>query len=491
MPRTYSKRKAPLSYTSYKIAKAIDGTYAAQQAEARIAAANSVLTNINAQPVLPDGKKGYSMSESIRNRAMKTGRGLYHGRGGYFDDLEAIGDRFLRKGIPNIINAGNQVRNFLSGRGAYTTNQLISDGASIPLRPQQTIMDETGDIIISHREFVAAITPSSSGFQTQVFQSINPGLPGFAPWLSQIAQYYEEYEMIQCVYEFKSLVTEGNSTAAGEVIMATQYNPSNAAFISQANMENYDYADSCKMTDSMLHGVECDPVKHGGSATEYIRTGPVPSGQDVKTFDMAVFQLATVGSSSMTIGNLYVHYTIRLSKSKVLLKGAASVANMAQIYYNAAGSTVSGTGQFNRTNLFMTPQSTASLLNVGSFSSYDNTGQFYLWYVPTGTDSGNNYINFPQWVVTGSYLFVLKWTHAAGQVLLPTVTGTNCTIGTVSEEAPEVVTMTTSIVVFTVNVNAPGTAVANIRINSALPIGATQFIMMASQLDAGLSGQNF
>lgn len=297
------------------------------------------------------------------------------------------------------------------GRGSYVGNSLM--GGQM-MRPVSSATDETGDITITHREFVQAITPTSAGFQTQFFQQLNPGLTGFAPWLSQIAQYFEEYEMIQCVFEFKSLVTEGNSTAAGEVIMATQYNPMNSAFVSQANMENYDFAKSCKMTDTMAHGVECDPSKRGGSTTEYVRTGPVPIGQDGKSYDLAVTQLATVGAQpNLTIGNLYIYYKIRLSKAKVLSLGqqaALPILTASISLAGAPGQTVQA--PFGTSINALTPF-------TGFSGAFDPTGQFFVSPV-TGVAGNSNplgiRVHFPSWVNNGVYRIALTFSNTTGNM---------------------------------------------------------------------------
>jgi len=312
--------------------------------------------------------------------------------------------------------AGRFAAGRILGSGSYQVGNALM-GAGNVTRPMTSVMDETGDIIVSHREFIQAITPTSAAFQTQFFQSLNPGLSGFAPWLSQIAQYFEEYELIQCIFEFKSLVTEGNATAAGEVIIATQYNPLNSAFYSQSNMENYDYAMSCKMTDSMAHGVECDPAKRAGATAEYVRTGPVPVGQDAKTYDHGVTQVATVGAApNVTIGNLYVYYKVRLSKSKVLVLGA-----QASLPINTVGvlstSNTGGIGQLTVGNWLGTAAAiTAGNLPIAGLNQggYDPTGAFLLSKAAlvTGVLQQGYKIQFPSWVNAGTYRISLTITAA-------------------------------------------------------------------------------
>jgi len=308
--------------------------------------------------------------------------------------------------------AGRFAAGRILGSGSYQVGNALM-GAGNVTRPMTSVMDETGDIIVSHREFIQAITPSSANFQTQFFQAINPGLSGFAPWLSQIAQYFEEYELIQCIFEFKSLVTEGNATAAGEVIIATQYNPLNSAFYSQSNMENYDYAISCKMTDSMAHGVECDPSKRAGATAEYIRTGAVPTGQDAKTYDHGVTQVSTVGAApNVTIGNLYVYYKVRLSKSKVLVLGSQAALPVNSVGFVAQNNSGAITGQTARDLL-----GSSAIINAGNVTfnalqspAYDPTGAFLLTRITPVVGAVVQHglrLTFPSWVNAGVYRFDL------------------------------------------------------------------------------------
>ena len=219
----------------------------------------------------------------------------------------------------------------VAGKGAYdvTTNQLINKSG--PSHTMHSSSDETNDIVFSRSEFLQDIVSTVSPFQTIYSANLNPGLSSSFPWLSQIACYFEEYEWIQLVYEVRSMVTEGNTSASGTIVHATQYNPGNGLFTSKQKMENYEYAQSHKVTDHGQHGIECDPDKRSGSASEYVRTGPVPFGQDVKTYDLGLYQLAVANSGvSMNLGELWVHYTVKLKKTKIPDPGSIINTSLAQ-----------------------------------------------------------------------------------------------------------------------------------------------------------------
>ena len=147
--------------------------------------------------------------------APKKRKGL-RGHGDYFDDAAG---QVLSHGLPMVIKA-------LTGFGDYNVN---SNSLMVPkLGGDPPIVRNTnGGFVVHHREYMADITASTS-FNIKTIP-INPGLLGSFPWLSQVADSYEQYEMRGLVYEYKSMssdavMSSGASSALGTVIFATQYN---------------------------------------------------------------------------------------------------------------------------------------------------------------------------------------------------------------------------------------------------------------------------
>lgn len=430
-----------------------------------------------------------------------TGRGAYWGRNigralGSFAG-GAIGSRVGMGALGSQVGGylGGEGGDYLSdkidshfaGRGAYTThNNLINPSSSH--RPMSSANDETGDVIISHSEYLQDLVPTSNGFQTQYFQPINPGLTGFAPWLSQIASFFEEYEMIQCVITYKSMVTEGNSTASGTVIIATQYNPTSSAFVVKQNMENYEHANSCKVTNNLMHGVECDPSKKSGSALEYIRTGVVPTGQDPKTYDLGVIQVATNGCTPMNIGELWIHYKVRLSKAKVVLPGAISSSSILSsnffvswlgtgIPVGATNNALLGSEALNRPFTNPATTNTGSIAFLKDVYAYDKMGGFYF-------NGATNTITFPTWVTSGKYFVQYAFSSGTTASTANTITvtnGQNVNVATYNQSPSAGATGTfTTKVSALIDVNAPGGTVCTVKlsfgVSQVLPAGGYAFV---------------
>lgn len=211
-----------------------------------------------------------------------------------------------------------------SGRGAYTESNGLFEGGR-----ESTVVngmgDETQSIIISSRDYLQDVYGApSSAFTVEAWQ-INPGLFDNFPALAQHAVNYEEYELLQCVFEYKSTVdisaTNNTNGATGTLIMATNYNPAAPNFTSKEAMMQYHGAQSCRVVDHMIHGIECDPAKNAGAPQKFVRTQPVIQYQDIKTFDVGKFQMAQVNLPSsfqnQQIGELYVTYTVKLTKPRL------------------------------------------------------------------------------------------------------------------------------------------------------------------------------
>lgn len=266
------------------------------------------------------------------------------GRGAY---SFAKGARGFRRGMAQLGKvAGPQIRGALSsriasgirgsglysGRGAYTANNLVNGGR--PSMEYVSANDETQTLIISHREYLQDIFGASTAGFTCESWNLNPGLTENFPWLSQIAMNYEEYEFIQLVYDFQSTVdpsaTNNTSGACGTIIMATNYNAASPKFTNKETMMQYHGANSGRVTEHHCHGVECDPAKNAGAPQKYTRVNPVQSGQDLKSFDLGTFQLAQVNLPStffnQQIGELWVTYTVKLTKPRVMAAMAGNVA---------------------------------------------------------------------------------------------------------------------------------------------------------------------
>jgi hypothetical protein len=267
--------------------------------------------------------------------------------GSWFRSLK-VGKRsraYGKSGIGRAINkriiGAIEGQGLYSGRGGY--NALISGGPTVMSGKMKR--DETGALTITNREYIKDIYgPGNTNF-TNDSLPLNPGLQNSFPWLSQVAANYAEYEMIQCVMEYRTLVDASNNTDGvnGEIILTTQYNVSAPDFSDKTSMlQNYG-SQSGKATESHSHGVECDPKKNPGDGHKYIRTSPVQPDEDLKTYDHAKFELALnnipTTYQNKVLGELWIYYTVRLHKPRLYV--SRGLFNKSDYYRVSPGNTTS------------------------------------------------------------------------------------------------------------------------------------------------------
>jgi hypothetical protein len=293
------------------------------------------------------------------------GRGGYWGRkiGGMFgradlgDKLGDLAGSAIRSLVPHgntFMDAAVAAGNVLQGQGAYDmvdTNSLVRSvnaqrGFEIPTFAP---LEDGASVRVTHREYLGDVYGPSDGNFVCTQYSINPGMRETFPWLSQCAQNYDEYDLHQCMFTFRSTTTDiGSSTngQCGTLILATQYNASDAPFADKESMMQYDGAMSSKTTEHQMHGVECDPEKLSGSAGKYIRTGPVRN-QDVKSYDHATMNLAVTGIPSgyfgQPLGELWISYTVVLRKPKYFAAKGFDTLRDIFLHANTAGTALSAT----------------------------------------------------------------------------------------------------------------------------------------------------
>lgn len=287
-------------------------------------------------------------------KAMRKAMNFY-GQGDYKSFFRTLGKYGLRiggmlaGGVPKLIKGDfegavrggregwGKGRDFskYSGLGDYNTavssNSLISaSGIPSSQKSASVNVDDSnlrGDIYITQTEFLQNVTCTiPGGATTSLFEQtkyvINPGLQETFPFLSQLAQNYVMYDMEGCIFQYKPLSGEGASASnnsIGKVIMATQYDPDVDSFYNSIQMENYDYSNSCKPSTGAVHGVEtANQFAHISNL--YVRSGV--SSKDKTQTDVGNFFLATEGipgaaGTTVTLGELWVTYRVKLSTSNL------------------------------------------------------------------------------------------------------------------------------------------------------------------------------
>lgn len=247
--------------------------------------------------------------------------------------------KWLGSGIGTIFGSGDY-----SMVGPQPAYNVLTNSKQIP-----QFNSTTQTNIVCHREYLGDIL-GTSAFSNTAYP-LNPGMAQTFPWLSTVAENYQEYKFHGLVFEFRPLITDFvTSGAPGVIVMATNYNADVPSYVNKQQMENSEYAVSVKPTNALMHGVECQMVQTT-IPQRYVRNGSVPSNQDLRLYDYGNFQFATQSNPTQNLGELWVSYCVEFFKPQLPATVGGSISS-AHIYR---------TGVANAT-----PLGTTTVVNVGT-----------------------------------------------------------------------------------------------------------------------------
>ena len=197
-------------------------------------------------------------------------------------------------------------------------------------------------ITVVHREYIGEVTTGAVvGGASQYTAKVYPlqvGEPETFPWLSNLANNFEQYNIKRMKFEFISTCADGTAAGVnnslGSVMGAVEYNVYGAAPQNKQQLENMYMARSTKPSQSMTFYVDCQR-KHAVLKDLYIRGGSVPpTGQDQRMYDYGYFVLATQGMQAQNvIGELWVSYEVEMMKPQMLGIGTSGVAAFTNVSY--------------------------------------------------------------------------------------------------------------------------------------------------------------
>lgn len=214
--------------------------------------------------------------------------------------------------------AGNSLGAAISkwlGYGDYTvgTNSIVSRASTgIPM------MHKDGQTVtVRHREFIATI-PSSTSFTVQKSFQLNPGNQNTFPWLSTIANSFQEYRFKGIVFHY--IPTSGNaisgtSPSLGSVMMQTSYRANDSPPSTKAELLNEYWSGEAVPAETLAHPIECNPAENPFNV-QYVRRGDLPSGDNQLFYDLGVTHVCTAGqlAAGNALGDLWITYEVELKK---------------------------------------------------------------------------------------------------------------------------------------------------------------------------------
>lgn len=271
-------------------------------------------------------------------------------------------------------------------------NARTSDGipraVSAPVSMASTVVNSQPKIAysgrnscrIAHRELIDTINHSVA-FTTSAYP-LNPGLASTFPWLAPMAAQWEQYRFLKLCFHY---VTRTATTTIGSVLLAPDYDASDSAPSSEVNMASYqDCIEdvpwknlACTLNAASMHVIQ---------ARKYLRTGAVPSGTDVKLYDVGNFFVGTTGGTSTdAIGKLYVEYEVEF-----YIPQKTSVTASSTSFAYTQASTVVGAGA--TANLFAAPTAVFAAATAPVGGAFTVPKGNWLIQYSSNTNAGDAYV---------------------------------------------------------------------------------------------------
>lgn len=305
------------------------------------------------------------------------------------------------KGKYSLANAGAQIGGVagsmlskILGQGEYEISKnTIMKPDSIPYMHKAD-----SSIIVTHKEFIKDIT-ATNPFSIEKLV-INPGMSSTFPWLSTIAQSFQQYQLLGCVLYFKSESADAlnsTNTALGSIMLASDYNALDSPFETKQGMEATTFSSSGRPSKDIIHPIECDPAQSSGPALRYIRSRAVVTG-DLRLYDWCNSYIASQGvQASSRVGSLHIAYSVRLCNPELTVPRGLNV-RYARLFQGTA---------ITNANPLGTSAMSKAFDSIGITNDHD-----------TLTIQANTY---------GKYQIATRWLGSNTASLAGTVAYTNCT----------------------------------------------------------------
>lgn len=195
--------------------------------------------------------------------------------------------------------------------------------------------------------------------------AINPGQATVFPWLSAVALRYEKYRFTQLEFYYKRRVSEfATNGAAGKVAMNFDYDASDSPPTSFTQMVSTKPKDDAMPCSDMMITVDCRRAFENGP--KYVRSGNLPGGSDIKTFDAGRLNFgAFSNAAATTVGELHVRYA-GLFEVPVLEATTSAPANFSVAQFTASAQVLASTVA---ENLLLATEDTNGLTAVNTAGS--------------------------------------------------------------------------------------------------------------------------
>lgn len=275
------------------------------------------VVQLNKQKGFIEGERKRSSSSAARVQAV-VGPKTIRGRGDY-EMGRSVGSRVggwigekLHRWISTITGSGDYQ---MQGDSAsdIKTNSLKA-GSSVPSMHNET----NGTIDISFKEFITNVDHTTA-FKVRSIP-IDVSNPQFAPWLSNIAKNFQQYEIMGCVFVYNSLTSDSVTAPTpgmGSIFGSVRYDTSSDAPTNKAEVLNNLFSSSAKPSVNQMFPIECAKNMTIISPMKIAAPGTFPA--EKQFYQMGWFDLCSEGANApyADVGELWLTIHVRLYKPRL------------------------------------------------------------------------------------------------------------------------------------------------------------------------------
>lgn len=228
---------------------------------------------------------------------------------------------WAEKGLRSLFGTGDySAEHKQAGGFDVSENSIVKplSSSAVPLLNSINLKD--GHIRVKHREFLGDLVTGTNIIQRYDY-ALNPSSDRTFPWLSTIAQNFEQWIPHGIVFELVS--TCGNAVSStnaslGTFSMATTYNFYSPPAVNKVELLNSYFATSGKTADNLMHAVECAPEEVQTRIFNTYDNVSTPSAfGDQRFYFLGYTSIIASGSQASYTGcELWVTYDISLIKPR-------------------------------------------------------------------------------------------------------------------------------------------------------------------------------
>lgn len=210
----------------------------------------------------------------------------------------------------------------------HTTRAPVSAATKTLSRKPHYVSDENG-ARIRHAEFIGNYKGSVDYFAESF--DLNPGLVSLMPWGHAIADLYTTYRFLTLSFHY---ITRSSTATSGSIIMSPMYDAAETNPTSEAEATTL----SGTTEDSPWNNNTCCfdvDLMHSMGKFNFVRSGAVPFGTDVKTYDAGKFLAGAADEvDDSGCGKLWVEYDVELEIPQTSVPTSIESFNFAQVNPN-------------------------------------------------------------------------------------------------------------------------------------------------------------